>query len=367
MQTPKIKDVASFLESWAPTSYQESYDNSGLLVGNPESAVTGVLVSLDCTEAVVREAAKRGCNLIVSHHPIIFKGLKSLTGKTYIERAVIAAIQSNIALYAIHTNLDNIRTGVNQKIAEQIGLTNTKILGPASGTLMKLVTFVPAQQVENVLKAMNDAGAGQIGNYKNCSFEVKGTGRFEPSAGANPHLGTVGKPEQVEEVRVEVILPEERKASILQALRKSHPYEEVAYYLSKLENENQEVGAGLIGELPQEEDPKAFLLRLKSGFKTSVIRHTGLPQRPLKRVAVCGGAGSFLLGQAIRMQADVYVSADFKYHDFFDAEGKILIADIGHYESEQFTRDLLKEVLSKKFTTFASHFSETVTNPISYL
>ena len=367
METPKIKDVMAFLESWAPKAYQESYDNSGLLVGNSESPVTGILVALDCTEHVVEEAAIRGCNLIVTHHPILFKGLKSLTGKTYVERAVMTAVRKDIALYAIHTNLDNIRTGVNKKIAEKLGLSNTRILSPKKGTLSKLVTFVPEKNLNEVMVALHEAGAGQIGNYKNCSFQVNGTGTFQPNEAAKPFLGQAGRLEKVPEVRIEVIFADERNGAILQALRNTHPYEEVAYYITRLENENQEVGAGMIGELSGLEEPIAFLRRLKESMQVSVIRHTVLPQKPIRLVAVCGGAGSFLLGEAIRQKADVFVSADFKYHEFFDAEGKILIADIGHFESEQFTKDLLLEVLTEKFTTFASHFSKTVTNPISYL
>ncbi len=357
----------AFLESWAPKAYQESYDNSGLLVGDSESPVTGILVALDCTQAVVEEAASRGCNLIVAHHPILFNGLKSLTGKTYVERTIILALKKDIALYAIHTNLDNIRTGVNQKIAEKLGLRFTQILSPKKGTLSKLVTFVPAPNLPTVMEALHEAGAGQIGNYKNCSFQVNGTGAFQPTAEAKPHIGQAGKLEQVSEVRVEVIFPEERTDRILQALRDNHPYEEAAYYLTRLENENQEVGAGLIGDLPAEEEPMSFLLRLKESMQVSVIRHTQPTKKQIKKVAVCGGAGSFLLGEAIRKGADAFVSSDFKYHEFFDAEGKILIADIGHYESEQFTKDLLLEVLTKNFTTFACHFSNTVSNPISYL
>jgi dinuclear metal center YbgI/SA1388 family protein len=365
MQTPKIKDVAAFLESWAPRAFQESYDNVGLLVGNPEKEVTGILVSLDCTEAVVEEAARRGCNLVVSHHPILFKGLKSLTGRTYVERTVLLAVQKEIALYAIHTNLDNVRTGVNARIAERIGLSQTRILAPRKGILTKLVTFVPQDHLEAVLEALHRAGAGQIGNYSNCSFEVQGTGRFTPGDSSNPNIGAPGSPEKVTEVRVEVLLPETREQAVMAALRQAHPYEEVAYYLTSLNNENQDVGSGLIGDLPKPMEPTTFLKHLKESMQAKVVRHTA-PNGPIKTVAVCGGAGSFLLGDAIRQHADAYVSADFKYHEFFDAEGKIMICDIGHYESEQFTKALLLEVLSEKFTTFASHFSETVTNPLSY-
>lgn len=355
------------MESLAPRSYQESYDNSGLLVGDPGREVTGVLISIDATEAVVNEAASRNCNLVVSHHPILFKGLKSITGKTYVERAILAAIRNDIALYAIHTNLDNVRTGVNRMIAEKLGLTQTRILKPKPGTLSKLVTFVLEKNLDTVRRALHEAGAGQVGNYLDCSFETKGTGRFRPNENAAPHIGKPGAPESVDEVRIEVILPEHCKDAVLAALRKAHPYEEVAYYLTTLDNDNQDVGAGLVGTLPSAEEPLSFLRRLKVVMKATMIRHTDPPSGTIRTVAVCGGSGSFLLEDAIRHGADAFVSADFKYHDFFDAEGKILVADIGHYESEQYTKDLLKEVLSQKFTTFASLFSETATNPISYL
>jgi dinuclear metal center YbgI/SA1388 family protein len=316
---------------------------------------------------VVNEAASRNCNLIVSHHPIIFKGLKSITGRTYVERAILAAIRKDIALYSIHTNLDNVRAGVNRMIAAKLGLTGTRILSPRPGTLTKLVTFVPEKNLQAVKRAIHDAGAGQLGNYLDCSFESRGTGHFTPNSSANPHIGKPGTPESVDEVRLEVILPTHLKDEVLAALRAAHPYEEVAYYLSALTNENPEVGAGLVGTLPAAEEPLSFLKRLKVVMKAEMVRHTAIHGKPIQTVAVCGGAGSFLLGDAIRQGADAYVSADFKYHEFFDAEGKILVADIGHYESEQYTKDLLKEVLSQKFTTFASLFSETVTNPISYL
>ena len=366
MQTPKIKDVTAFFESLAPKAYQESYDNSGLLVGNLDLDVKGILISLDCTEEVVEEASATGCNLIVSHHPIVFKGLKSITGKTYVERAVMAAIKKDIALYAIHTNLDNIRTGVNRKIAERIGLSNTSILSPRKGTLSKLVTFVPEKNLEPVLAALHSAGAGQVGDYKDCSFQVPGTGTFQPTEAAKPFIGQKGQKEKVAEIRIEVLVPDHLADKILKALRTTHPYEEAAYYLTRLENDNQEVGSGLIGELTQAEEPMTFLKRLKKDMQVSIIRHTN-PSKPIRTVAVCGGAGSFLLGEAIRKGADAFVSSDFKYHEFFNAEGKILIADIGHYESEQFTKDLLMEVLTENFTTFACHFSKSVTNPISYL
>ena len=363
----KIKDVVSYLSSIAPPAYQESYDNAGLITGDPGCEVRGALVTLDCTEPVVDEAVAAGANLIVAHHPILFRGIKRLTGATYVERTLIKAIRNDIAIYAMHTNLDNVLGGVNSKIAEKIGLVNTRILLPKKDTLTKLVTFVPHENAEAVLSALHEAGAGQIGNYKNCSFRVAGQGAFMPVEGANPHIGEKDKLEIVDETRVEVIFPAWQEGQILDALRKSHPYEEVAYYLTPLVNENQEVGSGLIGELQQPEEPMAFLQRLKISMDLPMIRHTRIPGQKIRKIAVCGGAGSFLLSKAIQAGADAFISADFKYHEFFDADNRILVADIGHYESEIHTKELLTELLTKKFHTFASNFSKTVTNPISYL
>ena len=363
----RIKDVTDYLEALAPGSYQESYDNSGLITGDPQAPVTGILVSLDCIESIVEEAVKTGCNLIVAHHPIVFKGLKRLTGSNYVERTIIAAIKNDIAIYACHTNLDHVSKGVNHKIAEKIGLKNLKILQPKKDTLSKLVTFVPRENIEAVATALHDAGAGQIGNYKDCSFRVDGVGTFRPTEGSNPHIGNLDQQERVAESRIEVVFPTHLSSRILAALRKTHPYEEVAYYLNSLNNENQEVGAGMVGELEKPLEPIEFLKGLKSSMNLQVIRHTKLIEGKIAKVAVCGGAGSFLLGDAIRSGAQAFITADFKYHEFFDADGKILIADIGHYESEVFTKELLKDYLMKNFANFAINFSNTVTNPISYL
>jgi dinuclear metal center YbgI/SA1388 family protein len=367
MTSITIKDVTDYLESIAPRNYQESYDNAGLITGSPASVVKGILVTLDCTEEVIREAIDSGCNLVVAHHPIVFRGLKKLTGSNYVERTVIQAIRHDIGIYAIHTNLDHVLTGVNKKICEKIGLRNLRILSPKKDTLSKLVTFIPRENSGQVLAALHEAGAGQIGNYKNCSFQVEGTGTFMPNESAHPHIGAVNEQENVREVRAEVIFPTHLETTILAALRKNHPYEEVAYYVSTLTNENQEVGAGMTGELENPMEPMDFLKGLKNSMQLRVIRHTRLLGKTVKKVAVCGGAGSFLLSEAIRAGADMFVSADFKYHEFFDTDGRITVADIGHYESEVFTKELLQEVLIKKFPTFAINFSKTVTNPISYL
>lgn len=367
MASLTVKEITDHLESLAPPAYQESYDNSGLLTGYPAQPVTGILITLDCTEAVVEEAIDRHCNLIVAHHPIIFKGLKKLTGSNYVERTVIKAIRNNIAIYAIHTNLDNVRSGVNRKICEKIGLKNMAILLPKSEVLTKLVTFIPKAHTEIVMAALHAAGAGQIGNYENCSFRIDGTGTFRPNEKANPAIGERFMQEVVEETRVEVIFPGYLEGKILRELKKAHPYEEVAYYLTELKNTNQEVGSGMVGELDTAQEPYEFLKRLKTSMDLKVIRHTRLLDHPIKKIAVCGGSGSFLLPQARQAGAQMYITADFKYHEFFDAEDALIIADIGHYESEVFTRELLGEVLTKKFPTFAINFSRIVTNPISYL
>jgi dinuclear metal center YbgI/SA1388 family protein len=362
-----IKHVTDYLETIAPRQYQESYDNSGLICGDAGWPVTGVLVSLDCIESVVDEAILQHCNLIVAHHPIVFRGLKKITGSNYVERTLLKAIKNDIAIYAIHTNLDNVHTGVNRKIAEKIGLINVRTLAPRRDTLSKLVSFVPQDHVDKVLRALHHAGAGQIGNYSDCSFRVDGVGAFTPNENAAPFAGSVNVPETTLETRVEVIFPTHLDNIIIQALKASHPYEEVAYYLSTLTNLNQEVGAGMIGELETPMEPLDFLEGLKIRMNIKLIRHTAPILRKIEKVAVCGGAGSFLVEKAIQSGADAFVSADFKYHEFFDADGRLIIADIGHYESEVFTKDLLKDVLMKKFHTFAINFSNTVTNPISYL
>lgn len=362
----KINEIIGALNQWAPPSYQESYDNARLITGSPDQDLTGVLVSLDCTEEVVQEAIDKKANLIVAHHPIVFKGLKSFTGKNYVERTVIKAIKNDIAIFSIHTNLDSVHTGVNHMICERIGLSQCKTLAPKSGLLTQLVTFVPSAQATTVLDALYKAGLGQIGNYDECSFQTQGTGSFRPNALANPAMGKAEVRETVEETRIEGIFPSHLKNKIVNALKKAHPYEEVAYYLTALDNENQEVGAGMVGELPAPMVTADFLQLLKDKFNLQVICHTAFHKSEVKRIAVCGGSGSFLLGHALRAGADVFVTADFKYHEFFDAEQKTIIADIGHYESEVFTKELICNFLIEKFANIALNLSEVDTNPIKY-
>ena len=354
------------MEEFAPRQFQESYDNSGLLTGNLDTKISGVLVTLDVTEAVIDEAISKKCNLIISHHPIIFRGLKKLTGGNYVERCIIKAIQNDIALYAIHTNLDNVVEGVNNRIADKLGLRERRILSAKTDTLTKLETFVPQGQKDAVLEELYAAGAGKIGKYDECSFQSKGVGTFKPSEEANPFIGQSGKLEEVHELKIEVIFPAHRESQILAALRHSHPYEEVAYYLSALKNKNQGVGSGMIGMLPEPMEPMDFLHQLKTHMNLSCIRHTQ-PAGTVQKIAVCGGSGAFLISHAISAGADVYITGDVKYHEFFDADKRLMIADIGHYESEVFTKELIYDILSKKFSNFALNLSEIVTNPISYL
>ena len=323
-------------------------------------------MTLDCTEAVVDDAIAKKCNLIVAHHPIIFRGLKRLTGKNYIERTIIKALKHDIAIYAIHTNLDHVYQGVNRRIADRLDLKDVKILRPKEKTLQKLTTFIPKESTEDVMAQLHLAGAGEIGEYKNCSFRLEGTGTFLPSAEANPTIGQQNQLEKVTENRVEVIFPAHKRGKVLRALHNAHPYEEVAYYLHDLVNADQQVGAGMIGVLEVEADAKSFLDQIKEKMNTPIIRHTALVKEKIRKVALCGGAGSFLLRDAIAQKADIFITGDFKYHEFFDAEEKIIIADIGHYESEQFTKELIYEKLSENFANIALHFTDVNTNPIFY-
>ncbi|MEL7146091.1 MAG: Nif3-like dinuclear metal center hexameric protein [Bacteroidota bacterium] len=364
----KIKEIINTLERWAPPSYQESYDNSGLLVGDSHNECTGVLVTLDTIEAVIDEAISRDCNLIVSHHPIVFRGLKTITGKNYVERTILKAIKNDIAIYAIHTNLDNVHTGVNSMIAKRLGLQKTKILAPKSQILNKLTTFVPLDAQDKVTTALFEAGAGKIGQYGECSFTTTGTGTFRPGNFSNPTIGEAGGArEKVSEARVEVIFPKHLTGQVLHRLHESHPYEEVAYYLHSLENSHQEVGSGMVGELEKPMKTMDFLQMLKQVMETDCVRYTALCRPSISRVAVCGGAGGFLLNSAKRNSADIFITADYKYHEFFDADGEIIIADIGHYESEAFTKDLIIDHLKENLTNIAFYSSTVNSNPINYL
>lgn len=362
----RLSALIKYLEAYAPLNYQEDYDNSGLVTGDPEQEVTAALVALDCTEVIVDEAIARGCNLIITHHPIVFKGLKKLTGKNYVERVIIKAIKNNIALYAIHTNLDSVHNGVNGVICDRLGLQQAKILNPKAGILKKLVTFCPTAQVNTLREALFAAGAGNISNYSDCSFNAEGLGTFKANDGASPFVGEQGLQHHEPETRIETIFLVQDERKILLALLENHPYEEVAYDIYPLENKLNTVGSGMIGWLEQEMEATEFLSFVKSKMNVTVIRHTQPTGKKIKKVAVCGGSGSFLLNNAIAAGADAFITADFKYHEFFDADGKLMIADIGHFESEQFTSDLLIDIIREKFPNFAIRLTAHNTNPINY-
>ena len=361
----KIADILHTLESIAPTVLQEGYDNAGLITGSREWECTGILCTLDATPQVVDEAVARNCNCIVAHHPIVFRGLKKINGSNYVEQAVIKAIKNDIAIYAAHTNLDNVPDGVNGRIADKIGLTNRKILAPKQGILKKLYTYVPHEHLETVRNALFAAGAGNISNYSECSFTSPGTGTFKPGVGAEPFSGKVGERKEQPETKLEVILPAYLERQVLDALFTAHPYEEVAYEVIGLDNFDQETGSGIIGEIDPA-DGAAFLQMLVERFRLQLVRHTALPAGRIKTVAVCGGAGSFLISNALQAGADAYVTADVKYHEFFDAVPGLLLCDIGHYESEQFTVDLFIYIFLQKFPNFAVLKSEVRTNPVNY-
>lgn len=361
-----VKEVCNLLEELAPLAYAEDFDNVGLLVGDSKSEVTGILVTLDTLESVVDEAIDKGCNLIISFHPIIFGGLKKINPTNYVKRTVIKAIKNDIAIYSMHTALDNVNNGVNAKIASKLKLEGIKALIPKSGLLKKLSTYVPSNALDSVKSALYEAGAGSIGNYQNCSFSTIGTGEFTPLSGSNPSIGRLNKAEQLEEVQLQLVFTAEKQTAIIQALKESHPYETVAYDVYSLDNSQEDIGMGRIGILPKPMNEHQFLSLLKGKFNIEVIKHSTYLEKNISKVAVLGGSGAFAINAAISAGADAYITADLKYHDYFKAENKILLADIGHYESEQFTKNLLVEYLTKKIPNFAPTLSETLTNPVKY-
>jgi dinuclear metal center YbgI/SA1388 family protein len=362
----KIKEIVSALDDFAPLQYQEEYDNSGLLIGDPETETNAILCSLDINENVIDEAIEKGTNLIIAHHPLIFGGVRQITGKTSVEKVIIRAIKEDIAIVAAHTNMDNIYNGVNKKICDKINLKNCKILDAKKNLLYKLVTFVPEKQAGKVRDAIFTAGAGFIGDYDCCSFNIKGEGSFRGLEGTNPYVGKKGEIHFENEIRIETILPKNILNSVLSAMIKAHPYEEVAYDIYPLANVNHKIGAGMIGNLENPVSATEFLERLKKVFQTQIIRHSNSSKNKISKVAVCGGSGSFLIETAIRKGADAFVTGDIKYHQFFDYSGQMMIADIGHYESEQFTKEIFYDLLTEKFPKFAVHLSKINTNPINY-
>jgi len=362
-----VNDIIQSLEEIAPLNYAEDFDNVGLLVGDKNNEVTGILVTLDTIEAVVDEAIEKKCNLIVSFHPIIFKGLKKLDGGSYVERTIMNAIQNNINIFAIHTALDNAIQGVNSIICDTLELKNKHILIPKQGTIKKLSTYIPNNDAEHLRTALFAAGAGNIGNYDQCSFNVEGLGTYRGNENSNPTIGKPGIMHAEEETMVSVTFQKHMEKAVLNALFQNHPYEEVAYEVTTLDNFNQNIGMGMVGELENETDSLKFLRFVKDKMGVSCIRHSKICKKTIKKVAILGGSGSFAIPSAKSVGADVLITSDLKYHDFFTAENQIILADIGHYESEQFTKNFLADYLSKKFTNFAVVLSATNTNPVKYL
>jgi len=362
-----IKEIIHHLESFAPTAYQESYDNARLITGNKNWECTGALTTLDCLENTVEEAISKKCNLIVAHHPIVFSGLKSITGKNYIERTIIKAIKNDIAIYAIHTNLDNVDQGVNKVIADKLQLQNQRILSPKKTMLKKLYTFCPVDKAATIRTALFKAGAGNIGNYNNTSFNSTGNGTFKANESAKPYVGDKGKLHTEKETKIETVFEAYKQHQIIKALIAAHPYEEVAYDIISLDNQLDNVGSGIVGNLENAMPIKTFLNQLKTQFNCGCVKYTQAHKAEVSKIAVCGGSGSFLLNDAKAASADVFITADYKYHQFFDADNQIVIADIGHYESEQYTANLLYEIITQKFSNFAVFISEINTNPVNYL
>lgn len=363
----KLKDLCTYLDTSVPLSFQESYDNCGLQIGLPDTELTSALLSLDVTEAVLDEAIESGCNLIISHHPLIFSGIKKITGQSSTERIIFKALQNNISVYSAHTNLDVMPEGVSYKMAEKLNLKNIKILSPLSGRLLKLVTYIPAAHLEAVRNAVFEAGAGVTGNYDSCGFTTEGTGSFRGNEKSEPFAGEKGKLHNEKEIRFETVLFSHLKEKVIAALLASHPYEEVAYDIYSLENKNAGTGLGCVGEFEHLIGETEFLNLVSEIFGAEGLRYSQLTGKRLKKIALCGGAGSSLLKDAIAAGADVFVTSDIKYHNFFDAENKILLVDAGHYETEKFSTEVLKDLIIKKFPKFAVRFSETNTNPINYL
>ena len=363
----RIKELFQLIEQLAPLPLQEDYDNSGLQVGDQSREATGVLLSIDVTENVIDEAIALGCNLIISHHPLAFRPFKSLTGKNYVERCMMKAIKNDIAIYAAHTNLDNAQGGVNFKLAEMLELQYVKILQPKENALLKFVTTVPVLHADSVRNALFNAGAGHIGNYDSCSYNLKGEGTFRPREGANPHIGEIDTLHVEPEVRIETVIPIMKKEEVLRALLAVHPYEEPVFDLFPIANEWGQNGSGVVGVLPEAMPEQEFLYLLKDIFNLPTIRHTKIEGREIRDVAICGGAGASLLPRAISYGADAFITGEARYNDYYDVEGRILLAVVGHYESEICTKDIFFDLISKKFPTFALHKSAFDSNPVKYL
>jgi dinuclear metal center YbgI/SA1388 family protein len=363
----KIKEILNILEEMAPLAYAEDFDNVGLLVGNQNDEAIGVLVCHDALESVIDEAIAKKCNLVICFHPILFNGLKKITGKNYVERAVLKAIKNDIAIYAVHTALDNHKNGVNKIFCNALGLKNTKVLVPKQNFIQKLVTYTIPKNVEKVRNALFDAGAGKIGNYEDCSFNSQGIGTYMGNENSNPEVGERFEFVEAQEIKIEVTFEKHLQSKILKALFSNHVYEEVAYEIYDLQNSHQNIGLGMIGELENPMSEIDFLEFVKDKMQCGGIRHSQLLGKQVKKIAVLGGSGSFAIKNAIQANVDVFLTSDLKYHNFYEAENQIVLADIGHFESERYTKNYIVDFLKEKITNFAIVLSEENTNPVKYL
>ena len=363
----KIKEILSILEEMAPLAYAEDFDNVGLLLGNQEDEAIGILVCHDALESVIDEAIIMKCNLVVCFHPIIFSGLKKITGKNYVERSVLKAIKNDIAIYAVHTALDNHKDGVNKIFATTLDLVNTKILVPKQNFIQKLITYTVPENAKILRDALFAVGAGTIGNYDYCSFNSEGFSTYQGNEASNPTIGNKGELTQTNEIKIEVTFEKHLQSKILKALFSNHVYEEVAYEIYDLQNIHQNIGLGMIGELKKPMNENEFLTFVKDKMQCGGIRHSALLGKPIQKVAVLGGSGSFAIKNAIQADADVFLTADLKYHNFYEAENKLILGDIGHFESERFIKNYIVDFLKKKIPNFAINFSEENTNPVKYL
>ncbi|MFY7739442.1 MAG: Nif3-like dinuclear metal center hexameric protein [Flavobacterium sp.] len=363
----KIKEILNILEEMAPLAYAEDFDNVGLLIGNQNDEATGVLVCHDALESVIDEAIAKKCNLVVCFHPILFSGLKKITGKNYVERAVLKAIKNDIAIYAVHTALDNHKNGVNKIFCNALGLKNTKVLVPKQNFIQKLITYTIPENVEKVRNALFDAGAGKIGNYEDCSFNSQGIGTYMGNENSNPEIGERFEFVETQEIKIEVTFEKHLQSKILKALFSNHVYEEVAYEIYDLQNSHQNIGLGMIGELENPMSEIDFLEFVKDKMQCGGIRHSELLGKRVKKIAVLGGSGSFAIKNAIQANVDVFLTSDLKYHNFYEAENQIVLADIGHFESERYTKNYIVDFLKEKITKFAIVLSEENTNPVKYL
>jgi dinuclear metal center YbgI/SA1388 family protein len=361
-----LQHILNELESLAPPEYQEEWDNSGLLLGSPAREITGIIVSLDTTMEVLHEAISNHCNLIVSHHPFIFQGIRKITPDLPAYHLLRRLIQEDIAVYALHTSLDNSWMGINQYLGQKLGLMNTSILAPKRDSLKKLVVFCPVDHAEKVRNALFEAGAGHIGNYDCCSYNSSGQGSFRASEKANPFVGKRKVIHFEPEIRIEVIFPSAREKPLIDSMRAAHPYEEVAFDLYPLTNSFDRAGSGIVGFLEKPMSEQRFIRIVKSLVGLNSIRHSAFLGRKIRKVAISSGAGGFLIPDVIRSEADIFLTSDLKYHQFQEPGGKLLLMDIGHYESESFMKEMIRAFLIEKFPNFAVLVSATETNPVKY-